>query len=33
LRERAAALAALFNVGVEEPATVENPSTGSDRRD
>jgi hypothetical protein len=33
LREHAAAQAALFNVGVEEPATAESPSTGSDPRD
>lgn len=33
LHEHAAAQAALFNVGVEETATVENPSTGSDQRD
>lgn len=33
LREHAAEQAALFNVGIGESATAENPSTGTDQRD
>jgi len=33
LREHAAAQAALFSVGIEETATLEKPSAGSDQRD
>lgn len=33
LREHAAAQAALFNVGVDEPQSSDKPNSGSDKRD